>query len=63
MVLKNMTQSDLAKRAGCTQPTISRVLRGVQTPNVETFLRICDAMGVEPKGLYEEIKGRAAGAA
>lgn len=41
-----LTQQALAKRIGSTKGYISRLERGITTPNIATFYRIVAAMGL-----------------
>lgn len=45
----SLTQSELAKRLGTTQSAVARWERGVVSPRMETFQRILNACGVEPR--------------
>jgi transcriptional regulator with XRE-family HTH domain len=42
-----LTQSELARRAGVPQPTISRIERGVVSPSVDTLVRLLRDTGME----------------
>jgi transcriptional regulator with XRE-family HTH domain len=46
ILAKKMSQTTLAERLGVSQPTISRVLRGVQVP-AEPLVRAVDALYLE----------------
>jgi HTH-type transcriptional regulator/antitoxin HipB len=43
----DLSQSDLAKKAGLRQPTISKVERGAPHTEVETIFAMCAAMNLE----------------
>jgi transcriptional regulator with XRE-family HTH domain len=40
-----LTQTELARRSGTSQPTLSAYERGTVTPSVETLVRLLDACG------------------
>jgi ribosome-binding protein aMBF1 (putative translation factor) len=42
-----LTQAELARRMGVTQPTIARLEAGGTTPNMGTLRRIAEALGLE----------------
>ena len=46
----------LAERAGLTQQAVSYIERGMRTPNLDTLLRITDALGIEPDELLKKAK-------
>ena len=46
MAKKRINQSDLSRRTGISQPTISRVLSGKGIPNVLVMAQIADVLGV-----------------
>jgi DNA-binding XRE family transcriptional regulator len=43
---RNLTQKDVAERAGITQPALSRIELGGGVPDLETLRRLGNAMGV-----------------
>ncbi len=43
---RNLTQKEVAKRAGITQPALSRIELGGGVPDLETLRRLGNAMGV-----------------
>jgi transcriptional regulator with XRE-family HTH domain len=45
---RRLTQKQVADRMGCKRTYISKVENGVASPALEQFVRICDAMQVEP---------------
>lgn len=46
MTLKQINQSDLARRTGVSQPTISRVLSGLASPSITSTQEIAEYFGV-----------------
>jgi HTH-type transcriptional regulator/antitoxin HipB len=51
----NITQAELAKRIGSTQPAIARLEAGGSTPSFDTLRRIAAALGLE---LVVELRAR-----
>lgn len=51
----NITQAELAKRIGSTQPAIARLEAGGSTPSFDTLRRIAVALGLE---LVVELRAR-----
>lgn len=47
-----LTQSELSKRLGCTQPTVSAILKGEHKPQPRTLKKLADALGVEITDLW-----------
>jgi transcriptional regulator with XRE-family HTH domain len=47
-VSRGLTQQQVADRMSCKRPYISKVESGFTRPALEQFVRICDAMQVEP---------------
>jgi DNA-binding XRE family transcriptional regulator len=43
---RNLTQKEVAERAGITQPALSRIELGGGVPDLETLRRLGNAMGV-----------------
>lgn len=43
----SLTQAELAKRMGTTQPMVARLEAGGVTPSLETLHRAADALGLE----------------
>lgn len=41
-----LSQNELARRAGIAQSSLSYLESGAKSPNVETLLRICQALGI-----------------
>lgn len=44
---KNMTQAELAEKSGVRQSNISRIERGVSSPNISTLQQIAKGLGKE----------------
>lgn len=49
-----LKQGELAEKAGIDTNNMSRIERGVATPNLESLLKICNALGVTPNDLLLE---------
>ena len=43
---RGWSMTALASRAGLSQQSVSYVERGMRIPNLDTLLRVCDALGV-----------------
>ncbi len=58
--VNHITQLELAKKLDTTQQTISRWLKGINEPDLETFLEICLYLNETPNSLlgYEDIPNR-----
>lgn len=46
-----LNQSEVAERVGISNEVYGRLERGLMTPRLTTFLRLCDVLGVEPNEL------------
>jgi transcriptional regulator with XRE-family HTH domain len=53
---QGLSMTALAERAGLTQQAVSYIERGMRTPNLDTLLRIADALGLEPDQLIKKGK-------
>jgi transcriptional regulator with XRE-family HTH domain len=51
-----LSQAELAVRSGMVSPVISRLESGKHFPTLASFLRIAEALGVEPAQLLEPRK-------
>ena len=51
---QELSQRELAQRAGLSLNTVSLIERGRRTPGVDTLARIARALGVSPGELIEE---------
>lgn len=47
-----MTQTDLANKVGCSQPTISLIESKKKMPRAGLFLRICKSLGLDPRKFW-----------
>lgn len=45
---RGMTQHELAKRSGIDRKTVNRIENGHFSPSMDTFFRICGALGAKP---------------
>jgi transcriptional regulator with XRE-family HTH domain len=46
-----LNQSEVAERVGISNEVYGRLERGLMTPRLATFLRLCDVLRVEPNDL------------
>ncbi|HWO22420.1 MAG TPA: helix-turn-helix domain-containing protein [Kofleriaceae bacterium] len=46
-----LNQSEVAERVGISNEVYGRLERGLMTPRLATFLRLCDVLDVEPNDL------------
>lgn len=44
---QNLSMTVLAERSGLSQPSVSYIERGMRIPNLDTLLRLADALGIE----------------
>lgn len=51
---RNMTQSELAKKAGIPQPSLSRILSGKHTTQIETIEKIAAALNTSVGDLWDD---------
>lgn len=51
-----MTQERLAAKAKLTREYVSQLERGLSSPTVDMFVRLCHAMGVSAGGLLASIE-------
>ncbi len=56
MAIKCITQEELSRRAGCTQPAVSQMLGRKCRPQKKTILKLADALGVPPRDLWPDIE-------
>ena len=58
---RNVDQSELARRAGTSQPAVSRIERDLVSPTIETLSRLFEALGealvISPINLTEPPPG------
>ncbi|MBQ2953145.1 MAG: helix-turn-helix transcriptional regulator [Clostridia bacterium] len=50
---KNLTQADLARRAGMSVSWLSHIERGSRKLSLKTLLELCRAMSIRPSELLE----------
>jgi transcriptional regulator with XRE-family HTH domain len=53
-----LSQAQLGERAGMVVPVISRLESGTHLPGLTTFLKVAEALGVEPAALIRPAKGK-----
>lgn len=53
---RGITQSELALRAEMSISMACCIERGVRLPSLESFLRLCWALGVEPNDLLDGVR-------
>ena len=49
---KNITGKELAEKIGLTETSISRIVKGIQYPKLETLTEIANALGVHITDLF-----------
>jgi transcriptional regulator with XRE-family HTH domain len=49
-----LTQMELAKRCGVTQPTISRMMTSRNNTDFKTLISLAEAMGISPEELLKK---------
>jgi transcriptional regulator with XRE-family HTH domain len=52
-VARNLTQEALAAKLGRSTDAVSNLERGKSLPNFETIELLCNALGIEPKQLFD----------
>lgn len=53
--LTGVSQAELARRTGLTEPYLSMVLHGKRMPRVESMMRLSRALGVTVEMLYRHL--------
>jgi transcriptional regulator with XRE-family HTH domain len=53
-IRQGLSMTALATRAGLSQQSVSYVERRLRTPNLDTLIRITDALGIELSPLIDE---------
>lgn len=51
----NLTQEELAFRAGLDRTYISLLERGIKSPTLKTFFRLCTVLNQKPEELIAEV--------
>lgn len=51
---QKITQEALAKKAGVDRKTVNRIENGWFSPSMDTFFRICGALGVKPVDVLKQ---------
>lgn len=51
LLIKGISQRDLANQTGIPEANISRYINGFRLPKLDTFLIICEALGVRPNDM------------
>lgn len=54
---RGITQGTLAELIYSATPVISKLERGHTNPTIMTFLRLCEALDVEPKSILDHMVG------
>jgi transcriptional regulator with XRE-family HTH domain len=52
----NLTQEQLAFRAGLSRPYISQLERDLKSPTLDTLFLLCDAMGVSAADVVGQVE-------
>lgn len=45
-------QADIARILGITKQSVSNWLKGTTAPDINTFAKLCDMLGVDPKDMF-----------
>ena len=53
-----ISQEELAEHAGVDRTYVSSLERGLKSPTLETFERICTALGTLPESVLKEARKR-----
>lgn len=53
---QDLTQSELAERAGVHETYVSQLERGVNVPSIDVVFFLCDALGIEVGSFIERVK-------
>lgn len=54
-VAKGMTQEELAERAGLSPNHISVIERGIKSPQLDSFVSVCNALGVSADAVLIDV--------
>ena len=52
---RELSQDALAQRAGVDRKTVNRIENGHFSPSMDTFFRICGALGVKPVDVVKQV--------
>lgn len=56
MLLQNgLSQKEIAKRVGTTQPHVSIWMNGIRFPTSENLIKLSQALSIEPEELTEKL--------
>ena len=56
MLLQNgLSQKEIAKRVGTTQPHVSIWMNGIRFPTSENLIKLSQALSIEPQELTEKL--------
>lgn len=51
-----LSKNALAQKAGVAVQTVAFIEGGTNSPSITTFLRLCNALGVEPEKILEDAR-------
>lgn len=57
-IIHQLTQQELAKKAGISQPSLSNIESDQKSPSLDTALRLAAALGCKLDDLVEETGGK-----
>lgn len=52
---RKISQEELARKAGIDRKTVNRIENGHFSPSMNTFFRICGALGVKPVDVVKQV--------
>lgn len=52
LLRRGWTQGEFARRCGFTQAKVSRYLTGKRSPNLKSFKRMCEVLGVKAERIW-----------
>ena len=56
--LRDLTQDQFAEQIGCSTEYISRIERGLVSPSFDLIEKMCCALNIEPKALFDFNEGQ-----